>query len=61
MVNKMSNEMELKALKEKVKKLEDKLNQQTKRCEQIYLIVEEYLLDLNLNARVKNLEEKLKK
>jgi hypothetical protein len=57
----MSTETEIKELKKKVKILEEKINQQTKRCEQIYLIVEEYLLDLNLNARVKNLEEKIKK
>ena len=45
----------------KVKELEKRLEEQHKRSENIYLIVEKYLLDLNLNMRVRSLEIKLNK
>jgi len=45
----------------KIKELEKRLEEQHKRSENIYLIVEKYLLDLNLNMRVRSLEIKLNK
>jgi uncharacterized coiled-coil protein SlyX len=51
----------IKELEERIIELEKKLDEQNKRSENIYSIVEKYLLDLNLNMRVRSLEIKLNK
>jgi hypothetical protein len=55
------SETKIKELETKIEELENKIKQIKDRSEKIFSIVEEYILDLNINIRLKNLEEKVKK